>query len=275
MTTGQDLTPVCGRVLVCAGSDSGGGAGIQADIKTITALGGFATTAITVLTAQNTEGVFGIYEVPPDFLQQQMRVVLDDIGTDCIKTGMLHSEAVIQAVVEIIDDSAPGVPLIVDPVMVAKGGHHLLDPSALEALKAEMLPRATLITPNVPEAELLTSQTIQSVNDMHRAADILLALGPTAVLLKGGHLTGSELTDLLVTSGGPRSFTGQRIDTRHTHGTGCSLASAVAVSIAQGLDMATAVGRGRDYVFRAIVAAPALGRGHGPLNHGHTVRPVP
>jgi hydroxymethylpyrimidine/phosphomethylpyrimidine kinase len=261
-----------GRVLICAGSDSGGGAGIQADIKAVTALCGFASTALTALTAQNTEGVQGIHEVPLAFVAQQICVVLSDIGADCVKTGMLHSEGVIRTVVEALDVAASGIPLIVDPVMVAKGGHKLLDLAALGALKAEMLPRASLLTPNIPEAALLTGLEIRDVDDMRRAADHLLRLGPDAVLLKGGHMQGDELTDLLVTPDGSEIFTSRRLTTRHTHGTGCSMASAIATGIAQGLDLTVAVARARGYVYTAILAAPGFGKGHGPLNHAHTVR---
>ena len=257
---------------ICAGSDSGGGAGIQADIKAVTALGGFAATALTALTAQNTEGVHGIHEVPLAFVDQQIRVVLEDIGADCVKTGMLHSDGVIRTVIKALDAIAPEVPLVVDPVMVAKGGHKLLDPHALGALRDEMLPRAWLVTPNIPEAELLTGLAIAGLDDMRRAADRLLAMGPRSVLLKGGHMEGDELTDLLVTADGAESFSGPRLATRHTHGTGCSMASAIAAGIAQGLPIARAVRRARGYVHTAILTAPGLGRGHGPLNHAHTVR---
>ena len=265
-------TPMRGRVLICAGSDSGGGAGIQADIKAVTALGGFASTALTALTAQNTGGVHGIHEVPLDFVDQQIRVVLDDIGADCIKTGMLHSEGVIRTVIKALDASGPEIPLVVDPVMVAKGGHKLLDPDALGALRDEVVPRARVVTPNIPEAELLSGVEIKGLDDMRRAAEKLLSLGPWAVLLKGGHMEGDVLTDLLVTAEGAESFSGPRLDTPHTHGTGCTMASAIAAGIAQGLDMSAAVKRARDYVHAAIVTAPGLGRGHGPLNHAHTVR---
>ena len=262
-----------GRVLICAGSDSGGGAGIQADLKTVTALGGFAMTAITALTAQNTMGVFSISDIPVDFVAQQIQVVLDDIGADCVKTGMLHSEGVIRAVIHALDECAPDVPLVVDPVMVAKGGHRLLDPEALEMLKSVIIPRAHLVTPNIPEAELLTNSVIETVDDMAQAAETLLSLGPEAVLLKGGHMKGSEMTDLLVAPGVTKAFTSEKIETRHTHGTGCTMASAIATGIAQGLDVETSVERARSYVRTAILTAPEHGQGHGPLNHAHTMRP--
>jgi hydroxymethylpyrimidine/phosphomethylpyrimidine kinase len=260
-----------GRVLVVAGSDSGGGAGIQADIKAITCLGGYAATAITALTAQNTHGVQGIHEVPPDFVRRQMEVVLSDIGADCIKTGMLASAAIIEAVAAALDEFAPEVPLVLDPVMVAKGGAALLADSAAGALMRLLLPRARLLTPNIPEAEVLLGRAIPDLAAMERAVVDLLALGPEAVLLKGGHMEGDVLVDLLADRAGVRSFSGRRIASRSTHGTGCTLASAIAAGIAQGMDLDTAVTRARDYVRRAIETAPGLGGGHGPLNHGHTV----
>ncbi|MDO8606808.1 MAG: bifunctional hydroxymethylpyrimidine kinase/phosphomethylpyrimidine kinase [Phaeospirillum sp.] len=260
-----------GRVLVIAGSDSGGGAGIQADVKTVTCLGGFAATAITALTAQNTKGVFGISEVPADFVRLQMEVVLNDIGADCIKTGMLASAAIVEAVAGALAALAPDIPLVLDPVMVAKGGAALLADSAAGALVGRLLPRARLLTPNIPEAEVLLGRSIRGLAEMERAALDLLAWGPRAVLLKGGHMEGDDLVDLLADSAGLRRFAGRRIASRSTHGTGCTLASAIAAGIAQGLELDVAVARARDYVRRAIETAPGLGSGHGPLNHGHTV----
>jgi hydroxymethylpyrimidine/phosphomethylpyrimidine kinase len=262
-----------GRVLIVAGSDSGGGAGIQADIKTVTCLGGFAATAITALTAQNTLGVHGISEVPPDFVRRQMEVVLSDIGADCVKTGMLASAAIVEAVADALAAFAPGVPLVLDPVMVAKGGAALLAGSAAGALKSRLLPLARLLTPNIPEAEALLGRAIATPGDMERAALDLLALGPRAVLLKGGHLDGDDLVDVLAEAGRITRFSGRRIVSRSTHGTGCTLASAIATGLARGLPVAEAVARGREYVIEAIRTAPGLGGGHGPLNHGHTVRP--
>ena len=261
-----------GRVLIVAGSDSGGGAGIQADIKAVTCLNGFASTAITALTAQNTLGVFGVQEVPLDFIRQQMRVVLEDIGADAVKTGMLHKPEVIEIVAATLAELAPDVPLVVDPVMVAKGGAKLLDDDAHSALKSLLLPRATVLTPNIPEAEALTGRTIRTVDEMLAAGEELLALGPQAVLMKGGHLDGNDLTDLLVTEDEVCAFQGRRLATRSTHGTGCSLASSIATGLAQGMDLADAVARARDYVRRAIETAPGYGQGHGPLNHAHTVK---
>ena len=260
-----------GRVLICAGSDSGGGAGIQADIKTVTALGGFATTAITALTAQNTMGVSSIIEVPINFLLEQIRVVLSDLGADCIKTGMLHNAQVIEAVSEAIEKDGGKKYLVVDPVMVAKGGHELLELSALHALKSHMIVRADLLTPNIPEAELLTGLEISDIDTMRRAAYAILEMGSKAVLLKGGHLKDETLTDILVTKDVEKTYSGPRLLTKHTHGTGCSMASAVATGIAQGDNLEMAVQRAKAYVFTAIKTAPQFGKGHGPLNHAHTV----
>ncbi len=262
-----------GRVLIVAGSDSSGGAGLQADIKTVTALGGYASTAVTAVTVQNTLGVFGIHEIPVDIIVQQMRVVLDDIGTDAVKTGMLHSPQVIDAVAGTIDEYAEHVPLVVDPVMVAKGGARLLEESAEAALKTILFPRATLVTPNVPEAEALTGMTIENADDQARAGERLLKMGARAALVKGGHLPGDQVIDMLVSEDeGWEKFTSPRIDTMHTHGTGCTLASAIAVNLGLGFPLSRSVARARGYVLEAIRTAPGLGMGHGPLNHGHTLK---
>lgn len=260
-----------GRVLIVAGSDSGGGAGIQADIKAVTALDGFAMTAITALTAQNTRGVFGVHPVPLDFIRQQIEVVMGDLGADAIKTGMLGDADTINTVCDALEAFAPTVPLVLDPVMVAKGGHKLLADAAVTTLRQRLLPRARVITPNLPEAEALTGLTITSVDDMRLAAQALLALGVPAVLLKGGHLAGDTLTDVLATPDGIEPFSAPRIPTRHTHGTGCTTASAVAAGLAQGLSLRDAVIRARVYVRAAIAAAPGFGGGHGPLDHAVTI----
>ncbi|PIW31074.1 MAG: bifunctional hydroxymethylpyrimidine kinase/phosphomethylpyrimidine kinase [Rhodospirillales bacterium CG15_BIG_FIL_POST_REV_8_21_14_020_66_15] len=264
---------VNGRVLVIAGSDSGGGAGIQADIKTVTALGGYAMTAITALTAQNTRGVSAIQPVPADFVAAQVRAVIDDIGADCIKIGMLHRAEVANAVADALAEAAAGVPLVLDTVMIAKGGHALLDDDAVAVLKTRLLPGAALVTPNLPEAEALTGLPVRTVEDMLDAGQDILALGARAVLMKGGHLDGDRVTDLLVTPEETVGWETPRIDTPHTHGTGCTLASACATGIAQGLDLIDTVARARAYVAEAIRTAPGLGHGHGPLNHGFTVAP--
>lgn len=262
------------RVLSVAGSDSGGGAGIQADIKTITMLGGFAMTAVTALTAQNTLGVEEVFPVDARFVAQQMRVVLSDIGADAIKTGMLGTYPIIEAVAKTYEGLAAGVPLIVDPVMVAKGGASLLDKGAVDALILRLLPLASLVTPNVPEAEVLTGLKIRTHSDMERAADAILGLGPSAVLMKGGHLEGDVIVDLLRTADGEEQrYEGPRVLSRSTHGTGCTLASAIAAGVAEGLTLKGAVARARDYVVRAIEQAPGLGRGHGPLEFAHPLQP--
>jgi hydroxymethylpyrimidine/phosphomethylpyrimidine kinase len=260
-----------GRVLVIAGSDSGGGAGIQADIKTITALGGFAATAITALTAQNTLGVHGVMPVPPDFIRQQIAVVMQDIGADVIKIGMLGDAATIACVCDALADDAAGVPVVLDPVMVAKGGHALLAADAVDSLRRLLLPKAAVITPNLPEAAALTGLRIATDADMRVAAEALLALGAPAVLLKGGHLAGDTVVDLLATAGAQEAFAAPRIQTRHTHGTGCTTASAVAAGLAQGLTMRDAVVRARAFVRAALRGAPGFGAGHGPLDHAVTV----
>ncbi len=262
-----------GRVLIIAGSDSGGGAGIQADLKAVTALGAFGMTAITALTAQNTLGVHGVLPVPLEFLRQQIAVVLDDLGADALKTGMLADSATIEAVCDEITARAPGLPLVADPVMVAKGGHPLLVPEAAETLKRRLLPIAAVLTPNLPEAEALCGFAIVDVGAMHQAAKALLALGPKSVLLKGGHLPGDEVVDLLATGARMEIFRDRRIDTRHTHGTGCTLASAVAAGLAQGLSLRDSVLRARAYVRAAIASAPGYGAGHGPLDHAVTCDP--
>jgi hydroxymethylpyrimidine/phosphomethylpyrimidine kinase len=261
-----------GRVLIVAGSDSGGGAGIQADIKTVSMLDAYAATAITALTAQNTEGVFGVLPIPSEFVRRQIEVVLDDIGADAIKTGMLHDVAVIETIAAVLQERASAIPLVVDPVMVAKGGARLIDPAAVEALKQLLSARAEIVTPNLPEAEILCGATIGNLAQMRAAGETLLALGCRAVLVKGGHLSGETVSDVLVTAGGARVWESPRIATRHTHGTGCTLASAIAASLAQGQDVENAVDRARTYVQRAIAGAPGLGRGHGPLDHAHPLR---
>ncbi len=264
-----------GRVLIIAGSDSGGGAGIQADIKTITALGAYAATAITALTAQDTVTVHSIHEVPPEFVSQQIEVVLGDIGADVIKTGMLHRAEVVEAVLAGLDRAGANIPMVVDPVMVAKGGARLLDPATTGLLIERLLPRAAVITPNIPEAEILTGRAIKDTAAMRAAGEALREMGAGAALMKGGHLEGPELVDLLVSADGVEEFHSERIESRHTHGTGCTLASALAAGLAQGLPIAAAVARARDYVRQAILTAPGFGAGHGPLNHGHVLSDQP
>jgi hydroxymethylpyrimidine/phosphomethylpyrimidine kinase len=259
-----------GRVLIIAGSDSGGGAGIQADIKTVTALGGYAATAITAVTVQNTLGVTGVYPIPLDVVEAQARAVLSDIGADAIKTGMLGDAATVELVARLLDEAA--VPAVIDPVMVAKGGASLLAAEAVAAVRELLIPRVTLLTPNAPEAEALTGLAVATTDDLRRAGDALLKAGAKAVLMKGGHVPGERVVDVLMTAQGDTAFEGERIESRHTHGTGCTLASACAVGLAQGLPLVAAVARAWDYVHEAMLRAPGLGAGHGPLDHAWPLR---
>ena len=230
-------------------------------------MGAFAATAVTALTAQNTRGVHGVFAVPPEFVTQQMRVVLTDIGADCVKIGMLATPDIIAAVAGELAATAADVPVVLDPVMVAKGGAALLEPDAQGALVQYLLPRAAVITPNVPEATALTGVAIADADGQRAAARALLDLGAKAVLLKGGHLDTDPVADLLVTTDDEQVWHSPRIATRHTHGTGCTLASAIAAGVAQGLALPAAVARARDYVHAAIAAAPGYGAGHGPMDH--------
>ena len=260
-----------GRVLIIAGSDSGGGAGVQADIKTVTALGGYAATAITAVTVQNTLGVTGVHPIPVAVIEAQARAVLDDIGADAIKTGMLGDAATVEAVARVLE-GARGIPAVIDPVMVAKGGAALLASDAVEAVRTLLIPRAALLTPNAPEARALTGRDVETTDDLRRAGEALLERGAKAVLMKGGHIAGERVVDLLITPEGETVFEGERIETRHTHGTGCTLASACATGLAQGMDLTAAVARAWAYVHEAMRRAPGFGAGHGPLDHGWTFR---
>ncbi len=269
-------TRIQGRVMVVAGSDSGGGAGIQADIKTVTALGGYAMTAVTALTAQNTEGVSGIVETPAGFIGKQMRLVLKDIGADVIKIGMVPNEEAIEAVHYTYMEFAPDVPIVLDPVMMAKGGHPLIDREAIHMVRQHFLLQCHIATPNIPEAQVLTGMEIRSLDDMKHAAEVMITLGCQRTLIKGGHFRDGDsemVYDVLFDENGVEVFEDTRIDTPHTHGTGCTLASAIAVSMAQGMTLRDSIIRARAYVRQAILLAPGYGKGHGPLNHAHTVTP--
>jgi len=259
------------RVLIIAGSDSGGGAGIQADIKTVTMLGGYAATAITAITVQNTLGVHAVHALPAELMDAQARVVLSDIGADAIKTGLLGSADMVEAVAALLDDY-PNIPAVIDPVMAAKGGREFLDSPGLERLRTRLVPRAALLTPNAPEAAAITGLAVDCLDDARRAAEALLNLGARAVLLKGGHVPGDRVIDLLATPTGETLFEGPRQDTRHTHGTGCTLASGCALGLAEGMALDLAVARAWAYVAEAIRSAPGLGAGHGPLGHAWPVR---
>jgi hydroxymethylpyrimidine/phosphomethylpyrimidine kinase len=252
--------------LTIAGSDSGGGAGIQADLKTFAAHGVFGTSAITAITAQNTRGVVSWQALSADLVTAQIEAVVDDLGTDAVKTGMLATAAIVEAVAAAI--RALELPqVVVDPVMIAKGGDALLDFDAVAALKSELLPIAHVVTPNVPEAEVLADMPVRSLDDMRRAGERILHQGPRVVLVKGGHLGGPESIDVACLAGGGFEVRRPRILTRHTHGTGCTLASAIAANLARGLSEREAIEGAREYLDGAIRHAPGLGTGHGPLNH--------
>jgi len=255
-----------GRVLIIAGSDSSGGAGIQADIKSCAAFGAYAMTAITAVTAQNSIGVQQVEIMPAELVRAQIRSCLSDIGADVVKIGMLGNAAIIDVVAEEIEESDAFV--ILDPVMVATSGDNLLEAAAIERLKTRLLPKADLITPNVPEAELLTGLKIEDIDDLTKAGDALLEMNVYAALMKGGHLKGKSVVDVLVSEEGANIMSGPRLHTRHTHGTGCTLASAVAANMALGAPLDAAVTMAREFVFEAIRTAPKFGAGNGPLNHG-------
>ncbi len=260
------------RLLTVAGSDSSGGAGIQADIKTATALGVYSASAITNITAQNTLGVEEILPLPAETVARQMSAVLRDIGADCIKTGMLGSTEIIIAVAETIAADAPDAPLVVDPVMRAGTGAALMDEDVVATLKERLIVRATLITPNVPEAEMLSGRRISSPEDMMEAARLLAEAGP-AVLLTGGHLPGDDMVDVLATGDKAVVLKAARLPGGGWHGTGCTLASAAACGLAQGMALENAIERARAYVRQAIESAPGLGGGDGPLGHTRDGKP--
>lgn len=259
------------RVLTIAGSDSGGGAGIQADLKTFAALGCYGMTAITAITAQNTQGVRAIHGVPPDMLRAQIDAVVEDIGVDAVKIGMLHAPEVVQVVADAIRrHRLPNV--VLDPVMVATSGDRLIAQDTVGTLVRELFPLAALVTPNLDEGGWLLGRQIADEDALDAAADGLLALGAPAVLLKGGHLAGERVVDLLALPGGDRHrLASARIATHNGHGTGCTLSSAIAAHLARGLPLVQAVQAGRAYILGAIAAGADVhtGRGHGPLNHGH------
>ena len=259
------------RVLTIAGSDSGGGAGIQADLKTFAALGCYGTSAITALTAQNTRGVQGIHAVPAAFLRQQICSVLDDIGADAVKIGMLHEPAIVDVVAWAIDRYRIEH-VVLDPVMVATSGDRLMAQETVAVLVRELFPRATVVTPNLDEAALLLGRPLDRAQELERAAQDLLTLGARAALLKGGHLAGQEVADLLARPGLPMlRLASARIPSRNVHGTGCTLSSAIAAHLALGHGLDESVRRARVCILGAIAAGADVvtGAGHGPLNHGH------
>jgi hydroxymethylpyrimidine/phosphomethylpyrimidine kinase len=261
------------RALTIAGSDSGGGAGIQADLKTFHALGIWGMSAITAVTVQNTKGVSGYQELSPQTVGEQIRAVATDIGVDAAKSGMLGSAPIVEAVAEAVREMA--VPnLVVDPVSVSKHGHPLLAEDAVGSLRARILPLATVVTPNLPEAALLAGFPVRTEEDMERAGEAILELGPRAVLVKGGHLEDRvDAVDLLVTPEGVEQISSERIDTPHTHGTGCVLSAAIAGHLGLGDDLLTAVRRGKAFVTEAIRNHVEIGQGIGPVNPGGAGRP--
>lgn len=255
------------RAMTIAGSDSGGGAGIQADLKTFTALGVYGTTVLTAITAQNTLGVHGVQPIEPAMVGAQLEAVLSDIGTDAVKTGMLFSAEIIAVVAEQVRQHGL-TKLVIDPVMVAKGGASLLQVEATEALKRALLPLAYCVTPNLPEAEVLTGLPVTDRTGMRRAGEAILALGAQSVVIKGGHLAGEEAVDLfLAADGEPVWLPAPRLETRHTHGTGCTFSAALTAGLAQGLELLDAVRQAKRFITDAIRTAPGFGAGHGPTNH--------
>ena len=262
---GERIRPYIPRAMTIAGSDSGGGAGIQADLKTFTVLGVYGTSAIAALTAQNTLGVHGILTIYPDFVAAQIRAVLEDIGADAVKTGMLSNADVLAAVAE--EMKRFGVrKLVVDPVMVSKSGHRLLQPEACEALKTRLLPLALVVTPNIPEAETLTGRSIASVDEMKRAAVEIASMGPSYVVMKGGHLDGPAV-DLVYHDGEFTELSEERVISGNTHGTGCTFSAAIAAYLALGFEPPDAIRRAKTFVTCAIKHAGGIGRGCGPTNH--------
>ena len=256
-----------GRVLIIAGSDPSGGAGVQADIKTVTALGGYAAAAITALTVQNTKGVTGVHPVAPDVIRAQIIAVLEDIGADAIKIGMIGDRAAGVAIADALVEFAATIPVILDPVLVATSGDALAGDDMPALLLERLVPIAAVVTPNAEEAAVLAGFDVASSLELVAAGQALIRRGATAALVKGGHLDGDDIEDALVTLDGARLFRHPRIETTSTHGTGCALASAVATGLAQGAPLAAAVKRAIDYVHEAIKTAPGFGRGAGPLNH--------
>ncbi len=259
--------------MTIAGSDSGGGAGIQADLKTFAALGVYGTAALTAITAQNTVAVTAVHEIPVDIIAAQIQAVASDIGADSLKTGMLSSSAIIECVADSLSVLPAVRNLVVDPVMVAKSGDSLLREEAVSTLKAKLLPLAAVVTPNIPEAETLTGMTIKTDDDVMEAARAIVAMGARSVVVKGGHREGPA-TDLYFDGSNFQEFSSPRFETVNTHGTGCTFASSVAAGLAKGLEVENAIGQAKEFVTEAIRTSFPIGQGHGPLNHFHRFWPA-
>lgn len=264
-----------GRVLIVAGSDPSGGAGLQADIKTVTALGAYAAAAVTAITVQNTRGVSAVHAVPPAVIVDQIAAVLDDIGADAIKIGMIGEEAAAHALADLLRSRARDIPVVLDPVLVATSGDALAGEGVAGVILNELLPLAAIVTPNAEEAAALTGIDVRDEGGLAQAGAALIEAGAATALVKGGHLAGDDVTDVLVTSGAATTFRNRRIETTSTHGTGCSLASAIAAGLAQGMPLEEAVARAITYVREALRTAPGYGGGCGPLNHAHTIANPP
>ena len=274
--TNRSVSNLSKTVLVIAGSDPSGGAGIQADLKTLTSFGVYGMTAITALTEQNTRGVAGIFEIPLDFVMKQINCCLSDIGANAIKIGMMYNAELINGVYEtldknkIIDDKK--IKIILDPVMVAKGGHRLLKNDAVNALKHFINSANPILTPNIPEAEILTGMKIDNFKDMKIAGEKILNLGASHVILKGGHMNTQIMTDLLMGEKVTHQIETKKIVTKHTHGTGCTMASAIAACLAKSYNIKKAFDKAHFYVNQAIIKSPKFGNGHGPINHSFNIK---
>jgi hydroxymethylpyrimidine/phosphomethylpyrimidine kinase len=259
----MDRLPIA---LTIAGSDSGGGAGIQADLKTFHQYNVHGCSVVTAVTAQNTREVAAVHPIPPEVVRAQLKAVIEDLTPDAVKTGMVVDSSIVLSIEEglkLLGD----VPYVLDPVMISTSGHRLVDETAQAAIVDRLLPHATVVTPNLPEAEALTGNPVRDLADMRAAGQSIMDLGAAAVLVKGGHLPGAMAVDLLVTPSGEQTWHRPRLRTRHTHGTGCTLSAAIAAALATGCGLADSVDRGLDFVARALSSAPGIGSGHGPLNH--------
>lgn len=256
------------HVLTIAGSDSSGGAGIQADLKTFSAHGVYGMSVITAITAQSTRGVFGVQNVDPDIIRKQLEVLFDDLEVHAIKIGMVSTVETIEVIAAFLEKHRD-IPLVIDPVMVSKSGFHLLEPDAKEALIGRLLPLADLLTPNLPEAEVITGHPVTTTDEMKTAGEAIHHMGPEHVLIKGGHLSGRMATDLLYDGTRWQAYPSTRVQTKNTHGTGCTLSASLAANLAKGLPVQEAVRRSKNYIGRAIASSLSIGAGPGPVHHFH------